>query len=398
MVQRSAARISLNTVGIFAGIGGLELGLQRQGHSTLLLSEIDATAQAVLRKRFKDVSVVGDVRAISGLPDCDLVAAGFPCQDLSQCGKTKGIYGHSSSLITEAFRLVEGANPRPEWILLENVPFMLQLDRGRAMTFITSELRRLGYHWAYRTINAMAFGVPQRRLRVVLLAARTQEPKSMLFADDAAEPEQPKAAKGYGFYWTEGAKGLGWARDSVPTLKGGSTIGIPSPPAIWIPDERRLATIDIRDAERLQGFPVNWTTTRIAGSKEGARWKLVGNAVCVKVASWVGNQLGNPGVMTCEIGDSIQPGDRWPNAAIGSGNGVNEVIASTWPVARQPQPILSFLKFPLRPLSVRATAGFLSRARKSSLKFEGDFIADVAHYLETAAKIKKRLRMSTSRC
>ncbi len=172
MTERATARISLRTAGIFAGIGGLELGLRRQGHSTRLLSEIDATAQAVLRKQFKGVPILGDVRAIQELPECDLIAAGFPCQDLSQCGKTNGISGRHSSLVREVFRLVETANRRPEWILLENVPFMLKLDGGRALAFITNELQRLGYRWAYRTVNAMAFGVPQRRLRVVLLAAR----------------------------------------------------------------------------------------------------------------------------------------------------------------------------------------------------------------------------------
>src|SRR5713101_761934 len=135
----------LRTVGIFAGIGGIERGLEKQGHTATLLAEIDPAAQAVLRRRFPDAEVTGDVRLIKTLPACDLVCAGFPCQDLSQCGKTEGITGQHSSLICEVFRLVEKASHRPEWLLLENVPFMLQLDRGRAMAFITSELRRLGY-------------------------------------------------------------------------------------------------------------------------------------------------------------------------------------------------------------------------------------------------------------
>ena len=83
-----------------------------------------------------------------------------------------------------------------------------------------------------------------------------------------------------GFYWTEGLRGLGWAIDAVPTLKGGSTLGIPSPPAIWIQGQRTSPTNpDIRDAERLQGFPSDWTEVARENGGRGARWKLVGNAV-----------------------------------------------------------------------------------------------------------------------
>src|ERR1700693_1503819 len=106
-IDRATRRISLRTVGLFAGIGGIELGLVRQKHSTVLLSEVDSTAQAVLRRGFPSVPVIGDIRTIRELPECDLIGAGFPCQDLSQCGKTAGIQGRNSSLVTEVFRLIE---------------------------------------------------------------------------------------------------------------------------------------------------------------------------------------------------------------------------------------------------------------------------------------------------
>jgi len=112
---------------------------------------------------------------------------------------------------------------------------MLQLDRGRAMRHLTDALEELGYRWAYRVVDARAFGLPQRRLRVVLLASRTEDPREVLFADDVA-PDLPELddAELYdcGFYWTEGVRGLGWVVDAVPTLKGGSAVGIVSPPAV----------------------------------------------------------------------------------------------------------------------------------------------------------------------
>lgn len=375
----------LRVAGCFAGVGGIELGLHRNGHETVILSELDPAAQEVLKSRFPDTPLVGDIRKLERLPACDLISAGFPCQDLSQCGKTAGVSGSKSSLVNEVFRLIDQSKRKPNWVLLENVPFMLSLESGRAMRLITEELTKRGYRWAYRTVNARAFGIPQRRLRVVFLASLSADPREVLFADDAPVPEECESPTAYGFYWTEGNAGLGWASDCVPTLKSGSTIGIPSPPAIWVPSERRIATIDIRDAERLQGFPVNWTKPAMEQSaRPGVRWRLVGNAVCVRVASWVGRRLAVPGKVVCREGDALQTGRRWPSAAYGKEHEVREILASKWPVARPQPALLDFLRFPLRPLSARATAGFLSRARKSALRFDGRFLDDVEYYLASA--------------
>ena len=100
---------------------------------------------------------------------------------------------------------------------------------------------------------------------MILLASQTADPREILFHGDtrrAGNARLPRSS--LWFYWTEGIRGLGWAVDGVPTLKGGSTIGIPSPPAIWMPDGR-IVTPDIRDAERMQGFeatgprlPASW--------------------------------------------------------------------------------------------------------------------------------------------
>jgi len=387
-LPNSPAR-SLRACGLFAGIGGVERGLERHGHKAILLAEIDEPAQSVLKRRFPGAKIAGDVRLIEQLPDCDLLTAGFPCQDLSQCGKTEGIHGRNSSLVGEVFRLVESAAKRPDWLLLENVPFMLRLDSGRAMTLIVSELARLGYRWAYRTVDARAFGMPQRRRRVVLLASREKEndPRCVLFADNRPQPPESDSAGAYGFYWTEGSTGLGWGSDCVPTLKSGSSFGIPSPPAVWIPSERRIVTIDIRDAERLQGFPANWTArAKATEGRSGERWRLVGNAVFVPMAAWVGRRLAKPGRCRVDPGEVISRSGPWPPAAFGDESEIREAKASLWPVAWKNKPLLDFLRFPTKPLSERATAGFLSRAKKSRLRFADGFLADVAHHLESSSR------------
>src|SRR5581483_10818941 len=80
--------VFMRVVGLFASIGGIELGLHAAGHDTSLLCELMPSAKAVLEAQFPDVPLVSDVRDIKKLPDAEIVCAGFPCQDLSQAGRT----------------------------------------------------------------------------------------------------------------------------------------------------------------------------------------------------------------------------------------------------------------------------------------------------------------------
>ena len=379
--------------GLFAGIGGLELGLHEHGWETELLCEIDTGAQAVLRTRFPGTPLTADVTKLRSLPaDTELVTAGFPCQDLSQAGTTAGITGARSGLVDEVFRLVK-RRKGPRWLLLENVPFMLQLGRGAAMRHVTSALEDLGYRWAYRVVDARSFGLPQRRLRVLMLASRTEDPREVLFADDAG-PQQMGAAAEHpcGFYWTEGLRGLGWAVNAVPTLKGGSSLGIASPPAVrTLAGE--LVTPGITDAERLQGFDPDWTLPALdtPGVRAGHRWKLVGNAVSVRMSTWVGNRLDNPLPYDASDDTPLQPGDAWPMAAwSGPDRRAHKAAVSTWPLHAPYEHLDGFLN-DTKLLSARATAGFLSRARQAKLRFEPGFLDIVAAHLDRMGGDPKRL-------
>ena len=377
---------ALRIAGLFAGIGGIELGLHQAGHTTSLLCEIDEGACRVLEEHFPEVAIMRDVRELGDLPEVDLVAAGFPCQDLSQAGQTAGISGRNSGLVGEVFRLMADEASSVRWLLLENVPFMLQLGRGRAMRFITESLEELGFTWAYRVVDTRSFGLPQRRKRVVLLASRTDDPRPVLFGEDAGEPRAPveRRQTAYGFYWTEGVRGLGWAIDAIPTLKGGSTVGIPSPPAIWLPDDDAVVLPDIRDAERLQGFPADWTESAVSGGRvrQGHRWKLVGNAVSVPLARWIGERLNAPSDYDAAREEPLEPMSAWPKAAWGSSGANYRVDVSEWPTHRPAPHLVDFLSYPTKPLSVRATEGFLRRTQVSSLRFPEGFLDSVRRHLE----------------
>jgi DNA (cytosine-5)-methyltransferase 1 len=372
---------ALSTAGLFAGIGGIELGLSRAGHETQLLCDCDAGASAVLEERFPGVRRHADIRTLKQLPrGIELLTAGFPCQDLSQAGRTAGIAGSRSGLVHEVFRLLRVR--KVPWLLIENVPFMLQLAKGEALRVILSELEALGYRWAYRVVNSQAFGLPQRRLPVYLVAALSGEPRSVLFADEAGPPPVPARRRkcASGFYWTEGIRGLGWAENGIPTLKGGSSIGIPSPPAIVLPNGR-VVTPDIRDAERMQGFIADWTLPALKVVRRGHRWKLVGNAVTVDVAAWIGRRLREPGAPVVQQGPALGPGSRWPHAAWNVGHGRYQAQASDWPVQTSGAPLHDFLEYPSVPLSVKATTGFLRRADVSSLHFPEGFLQTVRAHL-----------------
>ncbi len=366
--------------GLFAGVGGIERGLRSAGHEAKLLCENDPAATAVLKDRFKEIPFHSDVTTLQALPrGTTLLAAGFPCQDLSQAGKTVGIAGSRSGLVGEVFRLIK--KHETPWVLLENVPFMLQLGRGEAMNVITESLEALGYRWAYRVVNTQTFGLPQRRRRVYLVASLVSDPRNVLFADEAGPVEiQSSERMTYGFYWTEGNTGLGWAVDALPTLKGGSALGIPSPPAIYLPDGQ-IATPDIRDAERLQGFPIDWTKPAEKVAKKGVRWKLVGNAVSVPAAEWVGKRLRKPGRLLDFETAPLVGHRHWPTAAWNVGEGRVRVMASEWPVRRQYKPLQPFLKFPTTDLSAKATAGFLSRAEVAKLRYIDGFLDAIRAHL-----------------
>lgn len=365
---------------LFAGIGGLERGLHEAGHSTVLTCEVWDPARHVLASHFPGVPNRIDVKRLRSLPrEADVLTAGFPCQDLSQAGLTAGIEGQRSGLVDHVFRLLDRGRKVPV-VVLENVSFMLQLDKGAAMERLTAAFEQRGYRWAYRTVNTLGF-LPQRRERVFFVASRCDiDPERVLFADQASMPEVRTRldTHAHGFYWTEGIRGLGWAPDAVPTLKNGSTVGIPSPPAILLPSGDVIKP-DIRDAERLQGFPEDYTLA----APERLRWSLVGNAVSVPVANWLGRRLNEPGLYFGEMDRPwpSRPGS-FPRAGRFDGTTRYMVEIGAFPVWEKRAPLHKFLNYAGQPLSARATAGFLARTQKSSLRFKPGFLDALRRHLE----------------
>lgn len=374
----------MRSVGLFAGIGGFEVGLQRAGVTTELLCEYWDPAAAVLRQRF-DAEVVGNICTVASIPKVDVVTAGFPCTDLSQVGRTAGIDGSESGLVREAFRLIE--NTPPTWVVLENVPNMLSLGGGAAMSYIADWFEQRGWNWAYRTVDSQHFGLRQRRRRVFLVASKTEDPRRVLFADEAGPPGRRADHAAYGFYWTEGNRGLGWGDGVTPTLKGGSKIGIASPPAVWRvrgDAGEAIARPSIRSGERLQGFRAGWTNI---GVKDGVRWKMVGNAVSVPVARWIGTGLVDPRETADVRRRTLVSGERWPRAAASIGGAREAWALSERPLNTSRGASLAALldKYGGVPLSYGAANGFYTRLQASTLRVREDFREALKAHVELVA-------------
>lgn len=152
---------------LFSGIGGLDLGLERAGMTVVWQSEIDPYASRVLAKHWPHVPNLGDVTCIdwSTVEPVDLICGGFPCQPVSSSGQKRGSED-SYWLWPEFLRAVRSLRPR--FVVVENVADLLV----RGLEHVADGLAAEGYDLEWAVLPAAAFGLPQRRPRVFVVADR----------------------------------------------------------------------------------------------------------------------------------------------------------------------------------------------------------------------------------
>ena len=157
-------------ISLFAGIGGLDLGLERAGFECVAQVEINEFALRVLQKHWANIPKFKDVRDVGkhNLPSADLICGGFPCQDVSLAGQRAGLEGKRSTLWSEFHRIV--CEIRPRWVVIENVPGLLSSDNGEFFTKIFRELSQSGYDAEWRIISASDLGAPHIRERLFIVA------------------------------------------------------------------------------------------------------------------------------------------------------------------------------------------------------------------------------------
>lgn len=155
----------------FSGVGGLELGLEMTGHfQTKWQIEVDPYATKILEKHWPDAQRHSDITTVDPriLAPVDLIAGGFPCQDVSCAGKRAGLEGKRTTLWSELYRLVCGVGPR--WVVAENVPGLLSSDHGRFFGNILRDLAAAGYDAEWGVLSAAGVGAPHLRKRVFIIA------------------------------------------------------------------------------------------------------------------------------------------------------------------------------------------------------------------------------------
>ena len=156
---------------LFAGIGGMDLGLERAGMTCKWQVEIDPFCRRVLTKHWPEVPKYGDIRGVTELEPVDVFAGGPPCQDVSISGERRGIgEGTRSGLYREYLRLVDKLRPR--FAILENVSgYIVPIgSNGAPIGNVLGDLAERGYDAEWHSITASQFGAPHERLRIFIIA------------------------------------------------------------------------------------------------------------------------------------------------------------------------------------------------------------------------------------
>ncbi|MCM6832702.1 DNA (cytosine-5-)-methyltransferase [Leuconostoc lactis] len=324
---------TFNVLELFAGAGGLALGLEQAGLQDIGLVEFDKYAAATLRKnrpnwnvieqditKITDDSTNGIYDYIDPSIELDVLSGGFPCQSFSYAGKRLGIEDTRGTLFYNYAHILKQTHPK--MFIAENVRGLVTHDHGRTLKTIIDVFEQIGYHTTYRVLNAWDYGVAQKRQRMILIGIRNdldityEFPKPFVYkpvlrdvlTDVPNSPGQaysPKKAEVMklvpaGGYWRDLPDQI--ARDymGVSYFSGGGRTGMArriswDEPSLTLttspsqkqterahPDENRPFTT--REYARIQSFPDNW---EFEGSTNQI-YKQIGNAVAVNFAKQIG--------------------------------------------------------------------------------------------------------------
>lgn len=168
--QANAKDSKFKFIDLFAGVGGIRLAFEKSGGACVFSSEIDTHAQLTYFTNHGTVPF-GDITKIDAdsVPSHDVLCAGFPCQPFSHIGRREGFkHPTQGTMFHEIVRIAE--RKRPKVLFLENVPGIVNHDKGNTLKVILDTLAELGYECFYTILNASDFGVPQNRKRFYLVA------------------------------------------------------------------------------------------------------------------------------------------------------------------------------------------------------------------------------------
>lgn len=327
-----------SSIELFAGAGGLAIGLEQAGFKHILLNEIDSHAANTLKTNRPEWNVVqGNVKDIDFTPfrgELDLLSGGFPCQSFSYAGHQRGLEDARGTLFFELARAVKESKPKV--VLGENVKGLLSHDDGRTIGVIRSVLHEIGYTVVDpKVLKAIMYKVPQKRERLFIVAVRNDladyvtefawpEPfekvmtlRDAFFAGDLYPNDVPESeGQSYsaqkrhvlshvpeGGNWNNLSEDLQREYMGASYFLGGGKTGMarrlsmdePSLTLTCSPAQKQTERchpwytrpLTVREYARIQTFPDAW----IFKGSVGAMYKQIGNAVPVNLAAAVGRAL-----------------------------------------------------------------------------------------------------------
>lgn len=296
-------------IDLFAGIGGIRIPFDELGYKCVFSSEWDKAAATTYCANFGETPA-GDITKIPAemIPAHDLLLAGFPCQAFSIMGKMKGFEDTRGTMFFEIERILQHHNPNV--ILLENVKQLVSHDSGRTFRVILQRLSALGYFVKWQVLNALDFGLPQKRERVIIVGFKNEtdffrfnfdfnkEPYSLanilekdedidpsLFASDKILNKRRISTEGkeifYPSMWHENKSGNISILDHACALRTGASYNYQLVNGVRRPSSRELL--------RFQGFPDSY---KIVVSHQEIR-RQTGNSVAVPMIRMVAQKIYN---------------------------------------------------------------------------------------------------------
>lgn len=158
-------------IDLFAGLGGFRIALESLGAKCVYSNDWDESAQKVYAENFGDVPE-GDITQIDekAIPNHDILCAGFPCQAFSISGKQRGFEDGRGTLFFDVARIVK--EKKPKIVFMENVKNFATHDNGRTLSVVKATMEELGYQFHQKVLNAVDYGIPQKRERIYMICFR----------------------------------------------------------------------------------------------------------------------------------------------------------------------------------------------------------------------------------
>lgn len=312
---------SLKVASLFCGCGGTDVGLlggfdflgreyAKNPMEIVYANDIEESACRIFEENFGVIPDCRDIRTVqaSEIPEIDVLTGGFPCQSFSivaQNPKRLGYKDERGMLFFEMCRILR--EKQPKCFIAENVKGLLSANKGEAFPLIISEFEKSGYRVTHKLINAAAFGVPQKRERVIIVGIRNDLGFRYIFPDDVFNEDEYEVlgnvieetvSEKY-FFSEKAVQGMRAAKGNMnkgrtqdlnkPCNTVGShlaKVSLNSTDPVLL-DNGRYRRFTPREVARIQSFP---ETFKLLGA-EGAQYRALGNAIPPVMFWYIANQL-----------------------------------------------------------------------------------------------------------